>query len=770
MDINRLCMGCMRELEEGDSFCPHCGYKCGEANTARALQPQTILNGKYLVGKVIGEGGFGITYIAYDLNLERRVAIKEFFPNEHAGRDTSASMQTALKVLTDGDEEQYKKGLERFSREATNLAKFSGLPGVVSIRETFYENNTAYMVMEYIEGVTLEKYLEDHGGRLPYAEVIGMMKPVMEDLEKIHKAGIIHRDISPDNIMVCNDGSMKLIDFGAARIVGNNDRKSLTIVLKHGYAPEEQYRSDGDQGPWTDVYALAATMYRMITGVVPQESTDRIMSGDRIVPIKRLVSEIPEKLSDVIMQGLAISAADRPQGIEGFWSKSEKRKGTRIVYTCCFITAAVLFLLLVIVLLMKGWEDKETSTNKEAYNENNGEKDEKEIKKTEEKKPVSRIEDRKKDEDEEDEEDHEDEVKILTEEEKREQQKEFTNAILDIIGVPLSEDQYHICYDDFDGDGDYELFMAVVPEVAAYIFYSDNDGVRIAEDGFYGVTAEDGFFEVTAEAVSQLRDEIDRAGAYGFYADFAWEELSFGTQKVISYYYYQMGNHYACYSVFDQKPQRYDAMLENINGFQLCECINDVKCFTSLGEELYTGDFFSYYAPYYIDGQFGELASCRIGEKDYESVPGLIDQIDSMGKEIKRDFTTNGYVDGGGWPFDGYNINSIVVDSIFYNEMGYFIINYKCYCSFEIIQSDPMKNWGTVRPYYVSLVENYSGDVNYSGRAEDMDTDTVAGIYAHAILAFDGEIYDRISVSNGYIGETVTGEALITSECPWVEQ
>ncbi len=329
MEIEKLCMGCMKEMEEGDSVCLHCGYKPGEANTARALQPQTILNGKYLVGKVIGEGGFGITYIAYDLNLERCIAIKEYFPNERASRDTSGSSQTALKVLTDDDEKQYKKGLERFSREAANLAKFSDLPGIVSIKETFNENNTAYMVMEYIEGVTLEKYLEEHGGRLPYVDVIGMMKPVMEDLERIHKAGLIHRDISPDNIMVCNDGSVKLIDFGAARIVGNNDRKSLTIVLKHGYAPEEQYRSDGDQGPWTDVYALAATMYRMITGIVPQESTDRILSGDKVVPINKLVKELPRTVSDAITHGMKIRASERTKTMAAYGLEQSGERGKK---------------------------------------------------------------------------------------------------------------------------------------------------------------------------------------------------------------------------------------------------------------------------------------------------------------------------------------------------------------------------------------------------------------------------------------------------------
>ena len=319
MDVNKLCMGCMRELDGGDgAICPHCGYKVGSLNSSRGLQPQTILNGKYIVGKVIGEGGFGITYIAYDLVLNNRVAIKEYFPSELVTRDTSTGTQTSLTVLTGSKEEQYQKGMDRFVKEAANLVKFNNLPGIVSVKEFFYENNTAYLVMEYIDGITLSKYMDDNGGKLSYTRALELMMPIMNSLEKVHEAGIVHRDISPDNIMISTNGSMKLIDFGAARTVGNDDAKSLTVILKHGYAPEEQYQPDGKQGPWTDIYALSATMYRMITGVVPQESTDRILSGDKVEAVRKINPEVPKLISNAIMHGLMVKSINRTKNISDF--------------------------------------------------------------------------------------------------------------------------------------------------------------------------------------------------------------------------------------------------------------------------------------------------------------------------------------------------------------------------------------------------------------------------------------------------------------------
>lgn len=309
MDVNSICPKCLcQTAAPGASFCNKCGYDFKSEIPTHVLLPKTILNGKYLVGSVIGEGGFGITYIGMDLNLELKVAIKEFYPNGFVARNTEVS-PTVSRFKND-DSAQLQKWQEGFLKEARSLGKFSTLPGVVSVRDFFTENNTAYIVMEYVEGVTLKEYLKNSGGKIGVEETLNMIKPIIHSLSKIHAAGIVHRDISPDNIMIQDGGEMKLIDFGAAREFSGESERSLSIMLKPAYAPEEQYRTHGNQGPWTDVYAICATIYRCITGVKPVESMER-MRQDTLKKPSELGVAINPKIEKTLMEGMAVFAENR---------------------------------------------------------------------------------------------------------------------------------------------------------------------------------------------------------------------------------------------------------------------------------------------------------------------------------------------------------------------------------------------------------------------------------------------------------------------------
>ena len=333
-DPNRLCLGCMNEWGHPDQPCPVCGFvQNWYEKPPRWLPLKHILNGKYMIGKVIGEGGFGITYIGWDLNLQVRVAIKEYFPVGLATRETGKGNGHTITALPGVRQENYRQGLEKFMTEAKNLSKFYNLKGIVAVKDFFFENDTAYMVMEFVAGITLGKYLKDHGGQITEQEVLQLLHPVMESLKVVHQSGIIHRDISPDNIMITKDGQMKLIDFGAARFAGGDTERSLTIILKHGYAPAEQYQSHGNQGPWTDVYAICATMYRMITGKVPPSAMDRLHQ-DTIEEFEKLGCRVSTKTAyAVIDKGLAIRVEDRYrdmdeliQGLYGMDTKKVHRK------------------------------------------------------------------------------------------------------------------------------------------------------------------------------------------------------------------------------------------------------------------------------------------------------------------------------------------------------------------------------------------------------------------------------------------------------------
>ncbi len=310
MDINKICPHCMREVTEG-AFCPHCGKNITERQQLKhQLMPFTILDGKYLVGDVLGEGGFGITYIGLDLTLEIRVAIKEFFPAGHVARDSQTTTQ--VTVFKGQDEENISRWKEEFLDEARCLVKCKELPGVVDVKGFFNENNTAYFVQEFLDGMTLKDYMASLGGRIPVDVLMPAMEPVVVALAQVHNHGLIHRDISPDNIMRLKDGTMKLFDFGAAKLLGDTSEKSM--VLKPGYAPEEQYRKNGNQGPWSDVYALCATFYKCLTGETPVEANERMRQDILKAPSMYGVM-IPPAIEATLLQGMAVYAENRIQNM-----------------------------------------------------------------------------------------------------------------------------------------------------------------------------------------------------------------------------------------------------------------------------------------------------------------------------------------------------------------------------------------------------------------------------------------------------------------------
>ena len=315
MNIEDLCMGCM-SIKGAETLCHSCGWVDGmEGETSHFLPPRTVLNNRYLLGRVLGSGGFGVTYLAIDLILSIKLAIKEYLPHGFVMRDGTTKR---VSVFSGEQQSAYRDGLERFLEEAKVLAKFSTIPGIVTVRDYFEENNTAYLVMYYLEGMTLKEFLQKNNGVIPYETALTILLPAMTALSEVHKHQIFHRDISPDNIYITKDRQIKLLDFGAARQVLGEQSKSLSVILKEGYAPEEQYRSRGKQGPWTDVYAIGATLFRAITGEVPMSSLDRL--GDEHDTVGTTIKGIrlPENIESALLKALSVRASGRYQTMDEF--------------------------------------------------------------------------------------------------------------------------------------------------------------------------------------------------------------------------------------------------------------------------------------------------------------------------------------------------------------------------------------------------------------------------------------------------------------------
>ena len=313
MNYDRICYGCFRERPSAEGNCPYCGYGPHVEHPANTLPPGTILAGRYLTGKVLGVGGFGVTYLAFDMKLEEKCACKEYLPSGMAVR---TSDRYTLSVARSENRSAYENGMAKFLNEARILARLKDVPNIVSVRDFFSENGTAYFVMQFVEGQSLKALLKSRGGKLSYEETAGCLLPVMRALRQVHAKQLLHRDISPDNISLTKRGEPVLLDFGAARSSAGDDT-TMSVILKHGYAPIEQYSAHGNQGPWTDVYAMGATMYHCLTGMLPPNAVDRLRN-DGLVPPSALGVSLPAAAERAILTALSVRAEDRFVSMQAF--------------------------------------------------------------------------------------------------------------------------------------------------------------------------------------------------------------------------------------------------------------------------------------------------------------------------------------------------------------------------------------------------------------------------------------------------------------------
>lgn len=310
MGDTKLCFGCFEPVND-EPRCPHCGYKQQSPYSPSYIAPGTILKEKYMVGKLISHNGEGATYLAYDTVISCKVILKEYMPDVLCSRNT----ETQSVVVNPGSNVQYKSLMEEFTELNKKLAKLRTIDHIQQVLDLFYENNTTYVVFEYIEGQNLMQYLKENGGSLSWKAVQKLFPPLFTSLSQLHNAGIVHRGISPNTIYVTSKGGLKLTDFCIASARTNN--AELTPELFKGYAAPEQYSPSVWQGTWTDVYGISSVLYRILTGCMPTEASLRSESDD-LTPPSSLNCDIPDNVSEAIINGMKVAGDERIQSINDF--------------------------------------------------------------------------------------------------------------------------------------------------------------------------------------------------------------------------------------------------------------------------------------------------------------------------------------------------------------------------------------------------------------------------------------------------------------------